>query len=275
MQIVIRSNYFLMVPVLILFMFFVTRASAWGSSGHALLCEIAWQNLTEKTQAWIEPLYKERGFDTFAQSCNWADQIRGDDRFNYLASMHYVNVAKGASEYSQEIAICGKKSCVTKAITTHIINLKTEQKNLSQSLLLLSHFVGDIHQPLHVSYAQDWGGNKIKIAVENKFGAVLASNLHQIWDSWLLETLSLSDWRQAANSLNKNISNSQKQTWSEQQDVHLWAKESYEQVKLIYAQLDSTRKVTTQYADKYADYVRQRLQIAGIRLAALLNSMTD
>jgi len=35
--------------------------------------------------------------------------------------------------------------------------------NLTEALLFLSHFMGDIHQPLHVGFTTDEGGNTIKL----------------------------------------------------------------------------------------------------------------
>ena len=35
--------------------------------------------------------------------------------------------------------------------------------NLTESLMFLAHFVGDVHQPLHVGYEDDEGGNTIVV----------------------------------------------------------------------------------------------------------------
>jgi hypothetical protein len=40
------------------------------------------------------------------------------------------------------------------------------------------HWVGDIHQPLHVSYADDQGGNKIK-PIDG--GLYTSKALHSVW----------------------------------------------------------------------------------------------
>ena len=59
----------------------------------------------------------------------------------------------------------------------------------SVALRLLMHYVGDIHQPLHVTEhyndqyrTGDLGGNLVKL--NEKFGI---SNLHQAWDSALYQ----------------------------------------------------------------------------------------
>ncbi len=48
--------------------------------------------------------------------------------------------------------------------------------------MFLGHWLVDIHQPLHVSFASDLGGNKVKITSTSK-----CNNLHWYWDECLLK----------------------------------------------------------------------------------------
>ena len=50
------------------------------------------------------------------------------------------------------------------------------------ALEFLTHFVGDIHQPLHVSYADDRGGNSVEVHFFNE-----KTNLHECWDTKIIE----------------------------------------------------------------------------------------
>ena len=52
----------------------------------------------------------------------------------------------------------------------------TEQETL-EALKYLGHWVGDVHQPLHVSFEDDRGGNEIGVS-----GGVCSHNLHAVWD---------------------------------------------------------------------------------------------
>ncbi|GJN26205.1 hypothetical protein PR202_gb14117 [Eleusine coracana subsp. coracana] len=52
----------------------------------------------------------------------------------------------------------------------------------TMSLMLLAHFVGDIHQPLHCGRHTDRGGNDIKL---NWY--TTPSNLHRVWDVDVIE----------------------------------------------------------------------------------------
>ena len=58
-----------------------------------------------------------------------------------------------------------------------------EQKNL-QLLKSLGHWISDLHQPMHVSFADDRGANKIDV------GSPCNTNLHSVWDTCIIkETL--------------------------------------------------------------------------------------
>ena len=49
------------------------------------------------------------------------------------------------------------------------------------ALKFLGHFVGDVHQPMHVSFQDDRGGNSVDTT------GVCGSNLHSAWDTCLLK----------------------------------------------------------------------------------------
>ncbi|GAB2189296.1 S1/P1 nuclease [Sessilibacter sp. MAH1] len=249
---------------------------AWGASGHAIVCEIAWQNLDSTTQEWIKPLYKEKGFETFAQSCNWADQIRSDHQYDYLGPMHYVNVPKDAKKFSEDNQICGQKSCVTRAIHDNIKALNTQSGDQAQALLLLGHFVGDIHQPLHVSYSEDWGGNKIQVMVAEHIHSdhLVESNLHAVWDTWLVEQNGFKKWKKSAKRLNQSINTDEKRDWRKSLSPEQWASESYDQVLVIYKDVKNLPPLRKDYAQKNKAIIQERLQQAGIRLAEILNAIT-
>jgi hypothetical protein len=52
----------------------------------------------------------------------------------------------------------------------------------AEALRFLVHFVGDVHQPLHVGFLSNLGGNTLRGSF---FGAV--DNLHHIWDFGILQ----------------------------------------------------------------------------------------
>eukprot|EP00536_Pseudo-nitzschia_multiseries_P013473 jgi/Psemu1/261428/estExt_Genewise1Plus.C_5760016 len=80
-------------------------------------------------------------------------------------------------------------------------------KSLRQALMFLIHFVGDIHQPLHVSRASDRGGNDIPIKYHplteqnsSTHSHYIAHNLHSVWDTAMIKTTLERDYRHDTDS---------------------------------------------------------------------------
>jgi hypothetical protein len=61
-----------------------------------------------------------------------------------------------------------------------------EKTRRAAALGFLGHFVGDLHHPLHISNASDWGGNKITVRWEGK-----ETNLQALWDYGMLESIGI------------------------------------------------------------------------------------
>jgi S1/P1 Nuclease len=75
--------------------------------------------------------------------------------------------------------------CVVSAIEQNLAVLSSssasEQQRL-EALKYLGHWVGDVHQPLHVSFEDDRGGNEVGIS-----GGLCNWNLHAVWDRGIIE----------------------------------------------------------------------------------------
>ncbi|BFM06501.1 S1/P1 nuclease [Halioxenophilus aromaticivorans] len=257
----------------VLFTFASPPCFAWGGTGHAAVCQIAWLQLSEATQQWLRPLYRAKGYDSFAESCNWADHIQSQARYDYLKPLHYVNMPRGARSYNKSLAICGQKSCITQAIEHYQQKLaKGEVGNRAEAVLLLAHLIGDIHQPMHVSYAHDWGGNKKSVRVP---GEDKAQNLHWLWDVWLVRQMGIQSTPKAASKLLQNVSQRQRRQWLSDDDVHQWASESYRYTLKVYQEYSPKRSYGRAYVLRHGPFVTRRIQQAGVRLAQRLEQMRD
>jgi hypothetical protein len=63
------------------------------------------------------------------------------------------------------------------------------------AIILLAHYVGDIHQPLHVSFEDDRGGNNISVSGR------CSGKLHSTWDTCLVENAVGTDVADAVDEL--------------------------------------------------------------------------
>src|SRR5690242_11305477 len=77
-------------------------------------------------------------------------------------------------------------ACVDGAIqnyTSRLMDPSLPEKQLQEALMFLVHFIGDIHQPLHVGFASDEGGN-------TELGRFMTSTnvrLHHVWDTSMID----------------------------------------------------------------------------------------
>jgi len=247
------------------------RAYAWGDEGHKVVCEIAISQVKPGTRAAIVELIKADGeFDTFSDACTWPDHPRK------RAPEHFVNLSRDASGLTND---CGVSApCVVTAIGKDfaVLSDKTApQDQRAQSLKFLGHWVGDVHQPLHVSFEDDRGGNEIRVSGE------CTSNLHSAWDSCLVSAAVGDNVQAAAASLASSITLAQSQMWR-QSGPRAWANESFEITESVQTkycvmhgnscdQPTGTVKIDQTYIDRNVPIVKEQLQKAGVRLAALLD----
>ncbi|KAG8652236.1 hypothetical protein MANES_06G066800v8 [Manihot esculenta] len=164
----------------------------WGSDGHFIICKIAQSRMSEAAADAVEQLLAESAENDLASLCSWADNVRF--RYRWSAPLHYINTPDLCNyQYSRDCkdedgetgrCVAGAINNYTSQLLTYInaSSLQTEY-NLTEALLFLSHFMGDIHQPLHVGFASDKGGNTIDVHWYTR-----KQVLHHVWDSSIIET---------------------------------------------------------------------------------------
>lgn len=173
-----------------------TNVHAWSTTGHRVVGEIAQRNLSKNTKAKLKTYI---GDETLADVANWADFIKSDPHWSHANPWHYVTIKDGSNyEKSEKV----KEGDVIKAINTNcetLKNPKESKQNKIEAIKFMSHFIGDIHQPLHVGGGNDRGGNDIEV---EWFGKKV--NLHQVWDNYLIDMQEYS-YTEYASFLERNI----------------------------------------------------------------------
>ena len=143
------------------------------------------------------------------------------------------------------------------------VNSALSQKVRDQALLLLGHFVADLHQPLHVSYADDLGGNRRHVVFNGK-----VLSLHRLWDTELLFCQQprgkRMSWRVLGQQWHKTPL-----TGGKLLSPTAWANESLTITRKIYSSLEH-KVLDDTYCDEFYPIAEQRLRLAGRRLATLL-----
>src|SRR5471032_78685 len=135
------------------------EARAWGDLGHKVICEIALRLAQPDTQAAINRLMQlDSGFKAFSDSCIYPDHPR------IRASEHFLNLPRDSKGLTSDACPLAD-ACVLTAILSDFKILQAKENTDASKLVALKslgHWVGDIHQPLHVSFLDDKGGNTIR-----------------------------------------------------------------------------------------------------------------
>lgn len=275
---------------------------ALGQIGHQLVCQLSFELLSPSDQQKVQQLlstlpkqqqnrinkYTHQASDTpinFATACTWPDAIKKDPQFSAFNAWHFLNVAR--DQLTLPANAC-QKNCVSYAISYHSTQLQdgetTEQR--LQALMFLGHWLGDIHQPLHVSFASDLGGNKNQVTP----AVGRCKNLHWYWDECLLYPLDKPkdnfDYsafkRNLYESLKQKLANAPVQEWRNS-SVTDWANESlnlvrdaklqycHQQAKQCLSNQDHSITITCAYHQQFQAVLTQRILQAAVRLSDLLH----
>ena len=137
-----------------------------------------------------------------------------------------------------------------------------------EALKFVVHFVGDVHQPLHLGNARDRGGNDVKVTFfENN------TNLHSLWDSGMIRRTQ-KGWTEYATELAAKIT-PQERVLYDTLDPVVWATESHKLAHSNAYDVPKDGRLGQDYFDKNILVIERRLSMAGVRLAALLNAIFD
>lgn len=230
------------------------QSFAWGHRGHTLIAEVAFNYMDEATKKNV--LQYLDGM-TLSEAANWMDAIKSDDANDYMKRWHYINFEKGSKTAPEGENIITVLDRTLKELD-HKENLSHAE--IKRRILILFHLIGDLHQPLHVGYGSDKGGNTVQLNFMGRQG----TNLHSIWDTSIIEYNNTS----LAEVLNSKTYTSEALEGVQKIDVVGWAKQSRGYLKEAYT---AGTKVDNRYVDDVYPIIKTQLLDAGIRLASVLD----
>ncbi len=263
---------------------------AWGQNGHRIVAQICYDNLNEKTKAEIDDIL---GDNYLSQIATWPDFIRSEKAWDFTKPWHFITIDtfKTVSQVIEEAAENPEIDNVVEAIEfmKNILAGDIQATNKFQELMdengvkplegsikitalaFLVHFIGDVHQPMHVGKGNDYGGNKIKVFFFDEL-----SNLHSVWDEGIIEQEGLS-YTELADFVDKHTS-PKKADW-QKDPLKIWVQESVDYRETIYHYKTDKDKETGlpslsyNYQHDFIETVENRLGAGGFRAAAVLNSI--
>jgi hypothetical protein len=210
----------------------------------------------------------------------WADSLN-----DWTSSLHFVNVPYHHCTGFEAKRDCGKE-CTVYAMANYVAdvmdpNASRQDKNVAMKMLI--HLMGDLHNPVHMGFREDRGGNDIPITIEPapKFPA----NLHNVWDFHLLVRFNRKAFvesvepRQIDPILDKLSASTNKLTYHKLKDAFIEiATETSVLVCNAYRHVDgrwikSGDTLETAYWDGMQKVAQGQIRKAGIRLAKLIDIM--
>ncbi|CAM2903099.1 S1/P1 nuclease [Legionella worsleiensis] len=261
-----------------LFTFCCVPGFSWNATGHQLVAQVAYDHLTpeaKKMCALYNKAYNQiSSTANFIQAASWLDTIRTKD-IHWFDSLHYKDIPFSPDGTmlppKQEInALWGIKQAITV--------LSSEKSSLVDkglSLRILTHLVGDVHQPLHtitrVTKKQpkgDLGGNLFLLA-HNPIG----DNLHKYWDNGagiLIGKNTPAKLRNKARQLEKRWSCSEADKVIKPQE---WIKSSHQLALTRVYTLKQYQVPDKRYQMEAQTITQKQLFFAGCRLANVLNNI--
>ena len=288
---------------------------AWGCKGHQTVALIAEKHMTPEARELVEKLLSEDPIDPqlkrycgvfagdlLADGSTWPDDAR---RQLKNGPWHYIDIPRGAPRKPLE-GYCGEEGCVTKAIAEQWAILKDQAASpakRAEALRYVTHFVADLHMPLHATTDNDMGGNCVPVKYFWRSAHLnnnsYVPNLHGLWDSAIVEhDMAGADPAEYAVFLEETFRSNIDKWTREGIQVDAWAWESHDLAETVtYGQLSPRVPVEkptpvractdadnvgnrmmelhvsagAPYQAAAASVVEERLEQAGVRLAMMLN----
>lgn len=257
---------------------------AWWGGPHKVVATIGEQSLSQEKREYVEKLLSLwKGNDgTIVSLSTWQDNIKSDG-VKMMSQWHFTNepyVAPGFTlkSYSTTYNIT---TVLTDTINSLFMESTTSPWAIAFHFRNLIHFVGDIHQPLHVTagYSADYpygdrGGNSV--ILQNCPYGDACNNLHMMWDSALLELqeddfsvgTAYSEFEANVTRI-KNSLDLSKEPEAGSLDPRVWVSDAYEQAAgVAYAKLNNYT-ITPSYIAEGQKVCDRLIALAGHRLSLL------
>jgi hypothetical protein len=239
------------------FLAFHFSLSAWSKEGHHIVCAITHQYLSDEARDSVRHYLGDLSLE---EASVWMDEARRQPGHAYLNSWHYVNIEKDQT-YVED-----KKPNLINRLQLAIYNLKNKLGDYQTkhfNLKVLVHLIGDLHQPLHVGYGSDRGGNDSKVNFLGK-----ETNLHKLWDEDMIHFQRV-DFQMCMKH-KAELPEFKNERYNELQ-IKNWAMESRALLPSVYN--TGNGLLSSVYLKTNLPLLELQLLKAGRRLAVLLNDI--
>ena len=233
----------------------------WWDLGHRIVARLAESRLTPHTREAVRDILDGQNL---ADASVWADNIR---QYRHDADkLHYVNIPLAATRYVPG-RHCPGGQCIIAAIEQerHLLaDPAASADERAEALRFLIHFMGDLHQPLHVGDNGDRGGNQRAVIFLGH-----ATDLHKVWDGELIDS-SVADQAEYFESLRRRMDSLDVKVL-EAGTVVDWAMEGHRIAAEHAYRLPRDGRIGRAYLRANRPIRARALLAGGVRLAKVLN----
>lgn len=230
---------------------------AWSKEGHHIICAITRQFISDRA---MDSVQQYLGDMSLEEASIWMDQVRSQPGNGYMSSWHYMNLEK------DQTYVPDKKPNVINRVQLalyNLINRLGDKATRQFNLKILIHLMGDLHQPLHLGYASDRGGNDVKVQFLGR-----ETNLHKLWDEDIIHSQRI-DFEMCMKhraEMPAELPGKDLNTL-----IESWGMESRTQLASVYH--TGNGLLSSAYLNENLPLLERQLLKAGHRLAHLLNQI--
>lgn len=240
-------------------------AKGWGFVGHEYIGDTTYAYLTPQARAWVDVHLQRVDEESLATATTWADRVRGTDEGRDMAPLHFANIPPHETEFSMQ-RDCPERRCVVGAAFDAldvIFDPQADKDEQADQLRKLTHWITDLHQPLHLGFAEDRGGNDIMVEFQGE-----EYNLHRIWDTLILVEKELPA---PADLAADNPLPAEEEDWY--QAIKDWATEANQLAReYAYEGANEGEPLSDEYLRDARRVIKQQLTASAQRMAQLLNA---
>lgn len=277
-----------------LFLSFPGSSWAWGSLGHQTVALIASHHVTGETQYQIDKIL---GGEDLVEASLWPDTVKKQDPWTFTGPYHYVNMDAGKTYWDSSLSTKGDALRALAMYAEALGSSDVTDENKKTALRMITHLIGDLHQPLHMGLSSDWGGNKILFLFDTDLqiaptdsvpgtGKTYTPNLHSLWDDDIpkydyFQFCKLSEW--PMNAIEYSMCLEKKFSFANEKavlDLETWMQEDALLLKNVVMNFDYVKDSETDkasihksYMDAAAPIASKQIYLAGMRLAMTLNAI--
>ncbi len=233
-------------------------ARAWGTVGHGLICEQAWDELQTAAERGVRAALRVNSKEEFAARCQHAE----------IGPADLMSLPAGARDVNYERDCPDSRSCPAREIERAFADISAQRGDVGEAILRLAHFTGEVHQPLSVGYAADRNGLDTPAIFLGR-----ATNMHAIWNDELVAAPRAPQAADTGFDLRVITNYLERPQWTQSTPL-AWATESYWIMRTPatgYLGNPGSLAFDEVYVAQNKLTAMEQIEKAGIRLSHLLN----